>query len=414
MVAEIRENRPSETSEPRASRLDGVLLALMVVALSVQGPDVFAFGGMGFAVGHLLVGVVGAVAVVRCLVSGQSLVLPPAMVHVLLGVFALMTLVDTPTHGFGAMILKYVFQYLVLLVCLNLMTLAGPGRGERCVMAGAWAVLAIVLVNAVAHFGAFSEYYAHPWDGHPNYDTMISGGVNMEATWPAMLGVFFRDDRGGRAYLGLSYLYSALVQSRAGLLLTALSVVYVMLVRPGRPSARRVAGVAAIVAVAVGIALLGPRAIAAQRNSATQTTTVTVADNTGAEEQVTGTPGRLGIWTGAAEAFWGSPITGFGAGQAMDAVRAVTHFPYHEDNVHNYPLQVLLDFGVIGFAAFVVAVARFLAPNLRARLRNPFAAFVVLYLIGGLIQFRGGELLVGFALAGVFAFGPDMSHAREG
>lgn len=414
MATEALETNASKVRARRLPCMDGALLALMVVALSVQGPDVFTFGGMGFAVGHVLVGIVGLVAVVRCLTSGRRVVLPPVMIHVLLGVFALMTLVDTPGHGFGAMILKYVFQYLVLLVCLNFMSLIGPERSEHCVTAGAWAVLAIVLVNAVAHVDAFAEYYAHPWDGHPNYAAVISGGVNMEATWPAMLGVFFRDGRQGRVYLGLSCLYAVLVQSRAGLLLTALSIVYVMLVRPGRPSVRRVVAVMAVIAVAAGVALLGPRALAAQRDSATDTTTVVVASEDTSTEVVTGTPGRLGIWTGAAEAFWGSPLTGFGAGQAMDAVRAVTHFPYHEDNVHNYPLQVLLDFGLIGFAAFVAGVICFLVPNLRARLRNPFAAFVVLYLIGGLIQFRGGELLVGFALAGVVAFGPDMSRAREG
>lgn len=410
----MRGAESSEAGGRFSSRLDGLLLFLMVVALSIQGPDVFTFGGMGFAVGHVLVGIVGLAAVVRCLSSGERVAFPPMMVHVLLGVFALMTLVDMREHGFGAMILKYVFQYLVLLVCLNLMRLVGPERSERCVMAGAWVVLAVVLMNAVAHLDAFIEYYSHPWDGHPDYITLISGGVNMEATWPAMLGVFFKNDRSGRAYLGLSCLYAALVQSRAGLMLTALSVIYVVLVRSGGLTLRRVVGVAAVVSVAVGVALLGPRALAAQRNSATEETTVVVSTEAAGTEVVTGTPGRLGIWAGAVDAFWRSPLTGFGAGQAMDAVRAVTHYPYSEDNVHNYPLQVLLDFGLIGFAFFAAGVVCFFVPNLRSRFRNPFAAFVVLYLIGGLIQFRGGELLVGFALAGVFAFGPDMAREREG
>ena len=109
-------------------------------------------------------------------------------------------------------------------------------------------------------------------------------------------------------------------------------------------------------------------------------------------------------------------LLGYGAGNAMDAVRAVTGYPYREDNVHNYPLQVLMDFGLVGFAVFAVVTLRFLWRGARARFYSPYAAFVLLYLIGGLIQFRGGELLVGFALAGLVAFGYDLrggAAARE-
>ena len=68
----------------------------------------------------------------------------------------------------------------------------------------------------------------------------------------------------------------------------------------------------------------------------------------------------------------------------------------------------------LGFrvAVFAVVVVRFLVLGARAHFRSPFAAFVVLYLVGGMIQFKGGELLVGFALAGLVAFGYDMLRER--
>lgn len=385
-----------------------VLLVLMVVALSVQGPNLFAFGGMDFTLGHALVGVVGAASVVRVLLARVRLVLPSASINVLLVVFAAITLVDTPAHGFGSTILKYVFQYLVLVVALNLMVLVGGEKSERLVMAGAWIVLAIVLVNAVAHAGAFLEYYDHPWDGHPNYATVFSGGVNLEATWPAMLGVFCRNNRSGWAYLGIAYVFGALTQSRAGLMLAVGAIVYVLLIKDGgRPALRRVLVVCAVAVVAALYTFAGPRA-ASVRVAAENPPAVEEAD----PDAPQGIPGRRGIWMGSVEAFYDAPVLGYGAGNAMDAVRAVTGYPYREDNVHNYPLQVLLDFGLVGLAVFAVVVVRFLVLGARAHFRSPFAAFVVLYLVGGMIQFKGGELLVGFALAGLVAFGYDTLRER--
>lgn len=414
------------------SRVDGVLLALMVVALSVQGPTLFALGGMEFTVGHALVGLVGAAAAVRCLLSGNRLALPTAPINVLLVAFAVITVADASAHGFGSMILKYVFQYLVLVVTLNLMVLVGPGRSERMVLAGALAALALVLLNAAANLDAFLEYYDHPWDGHPNFATVFSGGVNLEATWPAMLGVFCENDRLGRGYLAAVFAFAALVQSRAGLMLAACAVVYVALLRDGRrPNVRRVVVAVGAVVLAVVLAAAGPRAIGAaqaQQRAAEQAAAASEqAEGDGSTKSVErsdgersgsksatspakpkGTPGRKGIWAGAIEAFGDAPLLGYGAGNAMDAVRSVTGYPYREDNVHNYPLQVLMDFGLVGFAVFAVVTLRFLWRGARARFRSPFAAFILLYLIGGLIQFRGGELLVGFALAGLVAFGYDL------
>lgn len=414
------------------SRVDGVLLALMVVALSVQGPTLFALGGMEFTVGHALVGLVGVAAAVRCLLSGNRLALPTAPINVLLVAFAVITVADAPAHGFGSMILKYVFQYLVLVVTLNLMVLVGPGRSERMVLAGALAVLALVLLNAAANLDAFLEYYDHPWDGHPNFATVFSGGVNLEATWPAMLGVFCRNDRLGRCYLAVVFAFAALVQSRAGLMLAACAVVYVALLRDGRrPNAARVAVSAGVLALAALLVVAGPRAIGAaqaQERAAERAAAAAERDEAAEDDEAEdsrgrkddaeatstsaakpkGTPGRKGIWAGSLEAFGDAPLLGYGAGNAMDAVRAVTGYPYREDNVHNYPLQVLMDFGLVGFAVFAAVTLRFLWRGARSRFRSPYAAFVLLYLIGGLIQFRGGELLVGFALAGLVAFGYDL------
>lgn len=400
------------------AKCDELLLVLMVIALSVQGPSLFALGSMDFTLGHALVGIVGVISLLRCLYVSRHLVMPPVSLHVLFGTFVVLTFLSSSPFGFGTMIFKYVFQYLVLVVALNLMALIGDGdKSSRFITWGAWIVLAIVLINAAMNYSAFLEYYDHPWDGHPNFSTIFSGGVNLEATWPAMLGVFFRDDREGHIYLGITYAFAALVQSRAGVMLAVLALAYVIIVRRCKTSHLLVRYLIVIAAgvFAIFFVLVGPRAISAQAAAEAQqraAASVTVEGASSATDAVSsqpkGVPGRSGIWAASVDLLGSMPLFGYGSGNAMDAVRSITQYPYREDNVHNYPLQIMLDFGFIGFAVFAVITVAFLVKAIKAHLRSPFAAFIVLYLIGGMIQFAGAELLVGFAIAGYFAFGPDM------
>lgn len=98
----------------RFDAVSSILLFLLVIALCVQGPTLFAIGTMDFTVGHALVGIVGVSSVVWCLCSREGLQLPPTPITALLGLFAVITCMDIPRFGFGATIFKYVFQYLFL------------------------------------------------------------------------------------------------------------------------------------------------------------------------------------------------------------------------------------------------------------------------------------------------------------
>lgn len=408
----------------QSNRIDEIVLVLMVVTMSVQGPTLFTVSSMGFTIGHALVGLVCSIAMFRCLYINKRLVLPPVSLHILFAIFVITTIIDSSSaFGFGTMIFKYLCQYFVLLIALNMfMVFENADVATKCIIWGAWVSLGIVLINAICHYNAFIEYYAHPWDGHPNYSTVSSGGINLEATWPAMLGVFFTDDREGHVYLAVTFLFSAVVQSRAAILLSILAIAYVIIVRHQGACRMVVRGVIVLMATVCALlfVVIGPRAISAYTYAQSkQEITAPKAESSTSENTVTqkkestssrpqGVPGRRGIWAGAFELLPGLPITGYGAGNAMDAVRSITQYPYREDNVHNYPLQILLDFGVIGFTAFSIVTIVFLIHVLKTRIKSPFAAFIILYLVGGLIQFAGGELFIGFALAGYFAFGPNM------
>jgi O-antigen ligase len=69
-----------------------------------------------------------------------------------------------------------------------------------------------------------------------------------------------------------------------------------------------------------------------------------------------------------------------------------------EENVHNYYLQVALDFGLPGLAVWLLLVMYILGNSKVLRSPDPFGTYLVLYLAGSLFQFRGAEPLFWYVL----------------
>ena len=108
-----------------------------------------------------------------------------------------------------------------------------------------------------------------------------------------------------------------------------------------------------------------------------------------------GSNGRLYLWSFFGDVFYRSPLFGCGAGNAITSMRELG-YDRGEDNVHNYFFQVLLDFGVLGFALLSVLFIRYLRnKDIPVELRY----YVGLYLLLSFVQFRGAEPLLFFILA---------------
>ena len=216
--------------------------------------------------------------------------------------------------------------------------------------------------------------------------------MNIEVSWLAILGTCFRNDLRGRVYLLTTFVLSMLFSSRAGLMLIVLAALYVMVFSDGNgdKSVRRaVLFTAGILLLALVVAVI---------------LKLPVVERLLSIGEDGGSLGRLSIWSYSLEVFEGSPLLGVGGGNAMDAVRALSGYAFAEDNVHNLYLQVLVDYGSIGAALFAVLLVEFVLECIRTRLTDPFAAFLALYLVGALLQFRGGDPLVGMALGCYLAY----------
>jgi hypothetical protein len=81
---------------------------------------------------------------------------------------------------------------------------------------------------------------------------------------------------------------------------------------------------------------------------------------------------------------------GYGPGNSMDKLIAMG-LETNNNNLHNYYLQVLLDFGLLGLIAYVLFICYFL---FNPHIVLEFKLFLSLYLLASFVQFRGAEPLI--------------------
>ena len=104
---------------------------------------------------------------------------------------------------------------------------------------------------------------------------------------------------------------------------------------------------------------------------------------------------------------------GYGAGNAILAVKNVSNLWYGEDNVHNLFFQMLLDFGIIGLIFYCTVISIFLKREWRKIIKNPIVAYLVAYLIISLIQFKGAEIIT-FYILGIYLLVKNKENDKKG
>ncbi len=273
--------------------------------------------------------------------------------------------------GLNPLLLNYAFAFYLFLLGLFF---AG-GRVLPGLRVAALAVLALVLLKNYFFSDALRAYLANP-EAHPELPWLFGGGPNLEASWLVMHGALFLGTPLFWPYWLLALGIAALYASRAAFVLAFLLALWAFWT-----SRYRVLAFFALGALgAAGLVLvlsLNPYLLARFAQIG----------------EDPGSLGRLALWGGALRAFLDWPL-GFGAGNAIHAANAYAFSLRPEDNVHNYYLQVLLDFGIMGLFAWLAVVFTWL----RRFRGDPLGVFLGLYFAGALVQFRGADPLFWFVL----------------
>lgn len=362
------------------------LVAIVLASACFQDLKIVNFGSFALKPFHIVCVIV---LLYTLLAHKARWKLPAPLFSVGLLTVLSISLIDYMRFGFNSMLLNYIFMYLIAACVYNIGYKFKLDDWKRIIQFVAMLVILLVYVKMAVHFDALRAFFHDSWAGHPSIPTFLGGGVNLEASWLAMFNVFFDDDKRGKVYLALTIALSMLYASRAGLIICILAFGYVFVLRKGKRgiSTRMVVSTLALFAAFM--------LLAAQGNVVVSRILSTGHDR--------GSAGRLNMWQYALPTFLDTPILGNGAGNAtlhMSIIGQTSSIT--ENNVHMYALQVLLDFGLIGLLIFCAMVVYFVRQCWNSKLSSPFEAYVLIYLIVSFVQFRGGDVLLGFALGGLF------------
>jgi O-antigen ligase len=113
-----------------------------------------------------------------------------------------------------------------------------------------------------------------------------------------------------------------------------------------------------------------------------------------------GSIGRLQMWKHFDTAFIEN-LWGYGAGNSMIAIRAFSDIPLDSPAIHNVYLQTALDLGIFGIICYLTLCILVVLQEFKTNWSCPMGAFIMLYLVASLTQFRGAENLLWF-IAGIY------------
>jgi len=321
----------------------------------------------------------------------RSLIIPPKIVCFYFLLVFIVSLFTIPAYGLGNPLIAYIWGAFIIIVICSIGKYIEFDSIISIFQKVAVLFSMAVWIKNFLNKEAFIIFFINP-NVHPIIPTLSQGGVNLEATWIALFGFFFKSKK-GYIYLFAALFLSILYASRVGIILNFLHfcwLTYHIYLKNGLLSLKRLLQVSFIIFLLGAFFLTSPLA--------------TVILNRLAESGETneaGSRGRIAMWINFPSAFVNNPM-GYGAGNAMKAIELIAGRNFEEVNMHNMYMQNALDFGVMGLFVYIVIVFAFLLKERKTAFSNPFAGALLGYILASFIQFGGSEnllfIFVGFYL----------------
>lgn len=368
-----------------------ILIIILLLSFCFQNLNLFVIGEQAIKVYRVIV-----ILYMLLIIIKKQLVIPSKKLTGMLIYMTVVSIANFFSIGIERLFFEYLFAFGILLVVYNIGKNIKLDDWFKIIQIVALIVLVAVTINVLVNFKEIINFHNNPYNEHPKYNSIFTGGVNLECTWIAMFAFFFSNKRKfAYAYIGLCMTISVLLSSRVGMIISIISFLYIftksiveMRKQKDNKSLRLlIIGIiiAVIIATIIGI-------------------TTNVFDNiinrimsVGKDG---GSQGRIRMWKYVMEAFEKRPF-GYGAGNAIKGIKNVSGLWYDEDNVHNLLFQMILDFGFIGGIAYIYIIIDFIKNNIKKMWDNPFIMFILMYIVVGCIQFKGAELIT-FFMIGAF------------
>lgn len=366
---------------------DEVLLFILLFSFCLPNFNILSIGETGLKLYRVVV----LFATIYIFVKGR-IKIPSSKLLIFFVYMISISFICIFIFGYERLLFDYIFAFLIMMCSFNISSTVKSEKMLSIINKVSIIILGIILLNVLKNIDQILLFLKNPYNNHPIYESIFTGGANLECTWPGMLAVFFiKKPKRGIIYLSLCFIVSILLSSRVGILVDIMALYFLLKnLYPDVKSLTKKRLMRGFILFSILFFILSY--ILLQTNYLD-----TILDrfiNLGSD---TGSQGRLRMWMYVFQAFLNNPF-GYGAGNAILAVKNVSHLWYGEDNVHNLIFQMLLDFGLVGMLFYLKTIYNFIKNEFRNLVKNPFAFFILIYIIIGLIQFKGAELITFFVI----------------
>lgn len=232
---------------------------------------------------------------------------------------AAVSLLHRREFGVNSLLLNYIFGLYLIVLCANFGADLSKDDWLDIVSGAASILMIVILIKNLIYYQGFLDYLrtermAHPW----GVKMIIGGGSNIESSWLGLLAFFFYRSRWKWLYAGANLMLSFLYGSRAGMLIAAAAILWLLLPQFKRLKERK---------VRIAVLVLCAALVAALWGSGLLESLVLRSLNRflhGMEDA--GNAGRIRMWTYALETSKAYPF-GCGVGNCMKALSGVAASP---------------------------------------------------------------------------------------
>lgn len=354
------------------------VLKILFFLVCLQSLEVLSFGGFAIKYYHAF-----AVSLFPYLTRRKKISFVSKKISFFYIIITVVSAIAAPLFGISSFFFNYLFA-LYLIVLVKNIGYDFFSEDWHSVLTDAFIiVLSIVWIKNIIQYQAFIDFFRRPY-GHPIISVFFGGGVNLEASYIALMCPIFFSTKIMWPFIISSIAIAILYASRTAIVINILVIVWIMFIKIDKKHWWKISIV--IVASLVTLIIIFERGYLDY--------VVQRFYNIGHES---GSIGRRNMWVHVDDIIRKYPF-GVGIGNSIRALRKVSGIEFGEDNLHNLYMQMVVDLGFIGGLYYIGLVIDFLYKN-RKRLKEPIVFVLVMYIVACLVQFRGAEAIIYFILA---------------
>ena len=359
-------------------------LTLLLLLFCYQNFTVLSFETFGLKIYHLF----SAFLMFPLYSYKEKIIIPPYPVSVFFLLVVVLSFVNAFWTGISFLLLNYIFAFYSAIITENLGDDFSYNEWTSIIKRVVIFHYITIIIKDIFSIPIFISFMKSPY-GHPQINSFIGGGANLEASYVAMFSIFFAGEKQFLFWQAFSISLSLLYASRTALVLNVCIIIWYAFINFKKINIKYLFGY--IIALFMSL-------ISAYHLGLTDYV-ISRFLRIGNEP---GSIGRIKMWMYALSLIIKRPIAGYGIGNSIRALIEYTGISFSDKNFHNIYIQMFIDLGIIGGIFYLAIALYFLLYDFRNNFENPIYFMIALYFVGSVFQFRGADVIMYYFAAVYF------------